>query len=91
MERIMKFKPDFSVYKNCGDYDIPGMSALREMIGPQWWDEECPVEGCGNNFHLGTLITHINDTHAWTFDEIADWLESSDKNVNMPTRKFVIR
>jgi len=37
---------------------------------------ECPRESCGGRQHLGQLITHLNDYHFWTFEEIADWLDS---------------
>ncbi len=35
----------------------------------------CPVKNCGLKVYLERTITHLNDSHKWTREAIADWLE----------------
>ncbi|MFN8060967.1 MAG: hypothetical protein U0Q12_17550 [Vicinamibacterales bacterium] len=35
----------------------------------------CPA-GCRKRIALGALIVHLNDTHEWTREQIADWVQS---------------
>src|SRR5688572_14543061 len=37
-----------------------------------------PCPACGLNFWIaaGIVITHLNDTHRWTREQIADWVET---------------
>ena len=99
----MKSRPDFTVYNNLSSRFIPGMSALRIMVDDaENYVSECPAyklarsnrcsygmgpESCD---HLTEAIAHLNDTHGWTFDEIANWSEESELNVKLPDRNFVI-
>ncbi len=36
---------------------------------------QCP-EGCKKRIPLGAMICHLNDTHHWTRERIADWIVS---------------
>lgn len=35
---------------------------------------ECPV--CGYLLEVGFVLTHLNDHHRWTREQIADWVET---------------
>ncbi len=40
----------------------------------------CPVTGCVlSRVHQQDLITHLNDDHRWTRDQIADWVETQER------------
>lgn len=46
----------------------------------------CPAGGCTSNelsvlCSLAPLITHLNDVHEWSREEIADWVE---REVSVP-------
>jgi hypothetical protein len=36
----------------------------------------CPVRGCDADSRPSCMITHLNDTHRWTRERIADWVET---------------
>jgi len=38
-------------------------------------DFDCPVAGCDND-DCDSVIPHLNDSHRWSRERIADWLES---------------
>lgn len=47
--------------------------------------ERCPVVGepCGKSpWKLVALVPHLNDAHSWTFEQIADWLDSLDVDLS---------
>lgn len=51
----------------------------------------CPVETCpqsqaNESTHraLQFIIVHVNDTHKWSGDQIADWLETLDVDLTIP-------
>lgn len=41
----------------------------------------CPSKSCGKGFSISNVIIHLNDTHEWTRERIADWLETLDANL----------
>lgn len=46
-------------------------------------DQECPV--CGMTmWHQAQVITHINDTHEWTRERIADFVQSLEEPASVP-------
>jgi len=36
----------------------------------------CPIETCGTDWFVHDMVTHLNDSHHWTRERIADWLET---------------
>lgn len=63
----------------------PGMdvqSTIIDMIpGIKKMDVNCPATACVREALTDTLlnqIIHLNDTHQWTREQIADWLETLD-------------
>jgi hypothetical protein len=42
----------------------------------------CPVEGCKKHLVLSSMIVHLNDTHQWSREQIASWLEENGAKVN---------
>ena len=47
----------------------------------------CPVPGCRVRRITGNVIAHLNDTHRWTRERIAEWvatLESADDRRDRP-------
>ena len=44
----------------------------------------CQDKDCKNShgWRMMTLITHLNDDHAWSREAIAEWLESLDLDIN---------
>lgn len=42
---------------------------------------DCPVRKCPMVSHLNTrlVIQHLNDSHQWTREQIADWIETLEK------------
>lgn len=44
-------------------------------------EADCPA--CESTWLLSSLIPHMNDNHKWSREEIADWLEESDLNIQM--------
>lgn len=60
---------------------IPGSitsvyTKLQEMISGMSSYATCP--DCSVPGSIVWLITHLNDLHAWTREEIADWLDNLD-------------
>jgi hypothetical protein len=45
----------------------------------------CPVTG--GRKHLRSAIMSLNDHHGWTREEIADWLETLDVDINMKPKE----
>lgn len=42
-------------------------------------DSPCPSKDCGViRCGVSSVIIHLNDTHRWTREEIADWVESRE-------------
>jgi hypothetical protein len=66
---------DGSTVKNALTNAIPNMRKVKK---------DCPVEeDCAHkNRSLMNLIQHLNDTHKWTREAIADWLESLDEDLS---------
>lgn len=51
---------------------------------------KCPASECGGGrfAYIGSLrmlIWHLNDTHKWTREAIADWLESEEEKLGFVT------
>lgn len=44
--------------------------------------DQQPCPACGDELHLSfghSLIPHLNDTHRWTRERIADWVEGIER------------
>jgi len=47
----------------------------------------CPSEACEERlvadieWDMGDLVIHLNDTHEWTREQIADWLEAEEEKL----------
>ena len=48
---------------------------------------QCPE--CSIDFVLGGVIPHLNDSHEWTRDHIADWLETLDVDLTIQSKKGI--
>jgi hypothetical protein len=35
-------------------------------------------------FYLSSVIIHLNDDHAWTREQVADWIETLDVDLRFP-------
>lgn len=51
---------------------LPG---LRVIMG-------CPVKLCSRKTNVWYLIVHLNDTHKWKREQIADWLDTLDVDLS---------
>ena len=45
----------------------------------------CPVESCERVSVGHQLVMHLNDTHRYTFEQIADWLDTLDFDLSFPS------
>lgn len=45
----------------------------------------CPHDGCEYQTSIFNLVILLNDTHEWSRQEIADWLETLDADLTFPT------
>lgn len=70
----------------------PNLIAVRfpELLQPA----DCPAE-CGHQGYFGglptleELITHLNDDHRWTREQIADWIDTlKPENENAAKEKI---
>lgn len=46
----------------------------------------CPDNECHysqHDYYLYSLITHLNDDHKWSREEIANWLDTLDTDLNL--------
>ena len=58
------------------------INKLQELLGPLATKKaKCPQ--CGTERYLWSLIQHINDTHQWKREDIADWLETLDMDLTL--------
>lgn len=51
-------------------------------------DADCPREslGCGHVGHpIHSQISHLNDEHGWSREQIADWLETEEEKLGYVT------
>lgn len=61
-----------------------GGAAVRDKLSKLLDLEQrskCP--DCTYSFKLYRLVVHLNDTHKWTRERIADWLEESDLDITL--------
>lgn len=78
-----------------GDKVIAAMGSVVPDIGKlvtcpsKAVDSKFPNMGtdCGVSKSLSELIIHLNDTHRWTREAIADWLESTDLDLEFRRRE----
>jgi hypothetical protein len=58
--------------------------ALRSVCKRWPWavtvSVDCP--GCGRSCPVFGVITHLNDTHRWTREQIADWVASVEPAIS---------
>ena len=48
---------------------------FHKHFGVRWRGRfDCPAEGCALHANRISLITHLNDSHQWTRERIADWV-----------------
>lgn len=66
-----------------------GVTELNEMF--PWMGRTqpgCPLCRNFDGFSIGGLVAHLNDSHGWTRERIADWVETiearQDKLVETP-------
>lgn len=71
------------------------LGAAHEALGKnaddesEWWWPELPRDAicpsCGgmrhsdSSFAVGGVIAHLNDVHKWTREQIADWVETIER------------
>lgn len=76
-------------------YDACGYANIPKPFPAAWiWPQkelavcpECVTHGGSGGFHglidghtvAGHIITHLNDTHRWTRERIADWVEEQER------------
>lgn len=68
---------------------IPGMSSISTSC-PACWDELGPPSGSPEdwrrpNIALYNVIIHLNDTHHWSREAVADWLDSKEWDLQFAT------
>ncbi len=75
---------------------VPSMDLGLEAVYPQLRRVvRCPAESqCGGLYLEGaltangrpvlTIVTHLNDTHRWTRERIADWLDTLESGPGRP-------
>lgn len=59
------------------------------LLPPEWGSlriikAECCVAGCKYNDCVLGVVTHLNDNHRWTRQEIADWVEQFEEQTPAP-------
>lgn len=61
-------------------------TALEELLPGLMTYVQCPDKNCPKSPEpIMSLVQHLNDTHRWTREQIADWLESLDVDLTFPT------
>ncbi len=59
--------------------EIARTRTLTNEVTTRWAKREkykCPHRNCGIHFkHLVAIIYHLNDTHMWTRESIAEWID----------------
>ena len=76
-----------------GMYRLPNEAGgVRPTKDLEWFFDclegtvrRCPAEDCKKRLTLSALLVHINDTHRWTREQIATWLESVNGKTNGAT------
>lgn len=65
---------------------------LKKMLPDLKTRVHCPAKtanpaSCPGNYHdeVFVIIQHVNDSHRWTREQIADWLEATDLNLAFGT------
>jgi hypothetical protein len=65
-----------------------GEPALRSVRNRWPWvftvSAECP--SCGRSCPVFGIITHLNDTHRWTREQMAGWVASIEPEIGTPKR-----
>lgn len=66
-----------------GMYRLPAeIAGLRPTKDLEWFFDclegsvrRCPAEGCQKKLSLAAILVHLNDTHLWSREQIAGWLD----------------
>jgi hypothetical protein len=68
---------------NCFDYTFDYFERLYHLVMSAL--SHCPVDDCGcgerDVTSIGFAVTHLNDHHRWTREQIADWLEKEEEKL----------
>jgi hypothetical protein len=61
---------------NVGEY---GFDVVRAKVPIEWFwatktNVSCPVRRCGYANRAEGVVMHLNDSHGWTRERIADWV-----------------
>jgi hypothetical protein len=60
---------------------------LKNLIPDIEKKVKCPVKSCKAEAPLFNSVMHLNDSHAWTPNAVADWMESLDLNLEFKEKK----
>lgn len=72
----------FNSYSGFGSNSI--VSGLAKLVPAISGDAfPCPMDECSMRSTISSLIPHINDTHKWSREAIADWLDSLDVDLTI--------
>jgi hypothetical protein len=57
--------------------EVNGNLTLEEMLRvfPDIAGKGCMCSSCGESHTVCTMVVHLNDTHKWTREQIASWLD----------------
>ena len=63
-----------AVFGQANNYDAVCLlyPYLQQEGGP------CPECGAGDGSYMASILYHLNDTHKWTREAVADWLEAEE-------------
>jgi hypothetical protein len=81
--------PDFIKHWNTPSGDHQGhvlASRMRDEAFPETMETvlDCPAACVASGYTLWSLIQHLNDSHKWSRERIADWLETLDVDLAFP-------
>lgn len=104
MADLKAYKAQLVKYAGYAKYDYPpdgafggvhpSLATLEKSIpGFREMKQPCPVSDCqgydGKHIALHKTIIHLNDHHKWKREEIADWLETLDHDLQFKTPEEV--
>lgn len=88
-ESISFMVNQFRVFPDaCGEFPQTDFEELSASLPGSHVSVDCPV--CDKSPHrelLPDIIIHINDEHHWTREQIADWLETLDIDLEFKDAK----
>lgn len=79
---VTQIQKPTTIYAVSGSDSGPSYSdsgkVLTELLPGLSKPSVCPVKGCGDLGTVRAVIIHLNDSHKWTREAIADWLDTLD-------------